>query len=426
VPGKAVARPPDAAVGHEQAAGERRAAGDRGAVAPARATRDQVLAFRLDGHHLVDRGPLGELVDVAAASGVRNTPPGSAALALHARVAGLTPDAVDRALAEDKTLVEVLGVRASPQVVPARDAAVFTLGALPADEASVRAALLSLAPALDRAGLPAIQALEQAAEVAREELDGRMLTRGALSEAMTRRLPEVLGPWCRACKSRHVHEMLFRLVGVRGVFVILRAGKDTVYVRTDRWLGGAPAGDRGVPPTRWHLTMVAARAELLRRYLRCYGPSTVGHFAAWVGIAPADARRSWDRIADRLVAVNLDGRRAWLHAGDVARLESPPEAAGVRLLPPYDAYLDQRDRATLLPDKALHRRVWRILGNPGVVLADGQVVGLWRPQKKGRRLVVTVETFAPLSREARAELDAEAALLAPYRGCTSADVAYAD
>ena len=380
-----------------------------------RAARDQVLAFRLDGHHLVDRRPLGEVVDVAAACGIRNTPPGSAALALHARVADLTPAAVDRALGEDKTLVEVLGVRASPQVAPARDAAVFTLGALPADEESLRAALLSLAAALDRAGLPATQALEQAAEVAREELDGGMLTRGALSEAMTRRLPEVLGPWCRACKSRHVHEMLFRLVGVRGVFVISRAGKDAAYVRTDRWLGAPPDGDR-----------IAARAELLRRYLRCYGPSTAEHFAAWVGIAPADARRSWDRIADRLVAVDLDGRRAWLHADDIARLETPPKAAGVRLLPPYDAYLDQRDRATLLPHEALHRRVWRILGNPGVVLVDGQVVGLWRPQKKGRRLVVTVETFTPLSRQARAEIDAEAALLAPYRGCTSADVAFAD
>lgn len=59
---------------------------------------------------------------------------------------------------------------------------------------------------------------------------------------------------------------------------------------------------------------------------------------------------------------------------------TPPGPAGVRLLPPYDSYLDQRDRETLLPDKALHRRVWRILGNPGVVLADGHIVRLWRPQ----------------------------------------------
>ena len=98
----------------------------------------------------------------------------------------------------------------------------------------------------------------------------------------------------------------------------------------------------------------------------------------------------------------------------------------MRLLPPYDSYLDQRDRATLLPDKALHPRVWRPIGNPGVVLVDGQIVGLWRPRKKGKRLVVAVETVTPVSREARAEIEAEATLLAPYRDCTSAEVTFAD
>jgi hypothetical protein len=160
-----------------------------------RAARDQVLAFRLDSHNLRHRRPPGALLEVAAACGVRNTPPGSAALALHARVAGLTPDAAERALAADKTLVEVLGMRSSPQVVPARDAAVFTLGALPADEASLRASLVALAPALDQAGMPATEALQRAADVACAELDGRMLARGTLSGAMTRRLPEVLGRW---------------------------------------------------------------------------------------------------------------------------------------------------------------------------------------------------------------------------------------
>jgi hypothetical protein len=223
------------------------------------------------------------------------------------------------------------------------------------------------------------------------------------------------GPWCAGCRARHVHEMLFRLVGVRGVFVISRRGKDSQYVRTDQWLGPALESDRA-----------AARAELLRRYLPCYGPSTANDFAAWVGIAAGEARRSWDQMADQLVEVDLESRRAWLRADDIGSFESPTEPTGVRMLPPYDAYLDQRDRATLLPDKALHRRVWRILGNPGVVLAEGRVVGLWRAQKKGCRLAVSIEIFAGLSGQTRAHIETEAELLAPYRGCTSADVAFAD
>ena len=39
----------------------------------------------------------------------------------------------------------------------------------------------------------------------------------------------------------------------------------------------------------------------------------------------------------------------------------------MRLLPPYDTYLDQRDRLTLLPDKALHTRVWTPIGGPGTL-----------------------------------------------------------
>ena len=96
--------------------------------------RDQVLAFRLNGHHLVERAPLAGLVDVAGACGIRNTPPGSAILALNARLADLTQAAVDDALADEKTLVEVLAMRVSPLLVPTSDAAVFTLGALPACE----------------------------------------------------------------------------------------------------------------------------------------------------------------------------------------------------------------------------------------------------------------------------------------------------
>src|SRR5262249_23221803 len=150
------------------------------------------------------------------------------------------------------------------------------------------------------------------------------------------------------------------------------------------------------------------------------------HFAAWVGISVDDARRDWDALGERLVEMKLEGRRTWLHADDLERFESPPTATGARLLPPYDAYLDQRDRETLVPEKVLHRRVWTILGNPGVVLVDGQLVGIWRPQKKGKRLGIAIQAFTKLSKKARDGIEAEAALLAPHRGCTSAEVTFAE
>lgn len=378
-----------------------------------RFTREQVLAFRLAGHHLIERRPLTEMADVAGACGIRNTPPGSSLLALHARLASFAPSAVDSALAETRTLVEALGVRISPHLVPTEDVALFTLGALPAQEASLRGVLSTFTAQLDRAGISATDALALATEAASAELGEGPLSRGALSAGITRRLPAALTSFCRACGSTHVFESLFRLIGVRGVWVISRTGKQSTYLRTDEWLNTAPGGDTAT-----------LRAELLRRYLRCFGPSTARELGEWVGIGTAEAQQDWDRIADRLVEVEVDGRRAWIYADDLPTLQSPPEPTGVRLLPPYDAYLDQRDRLTLVPDKARHRQVWAILGNPGGLLVNGELAGTWRPHKKGKRLNVSVTAFNPLSPRTRAEIEAEAALLGPIRGCTSVDVTF--
>src|SRR5437762_4356890 len=98
-----------------------------------RIAREQVLTFRLAEHHLSQRRPLSDLAEVAGACGIRNTPPGSAPVALHARLSDLTPAVLEDALAEERSLVEVLGMRISPHLVPAQDVVTFTLGALPAD-----------------------------------------------------------------------------------------------------------------------------------------------------------------------------------------------------------------------------------------------------------------------------------------------------
>ncbi len=336
-------------------------------------------------------------------------------LGLHARLNAVQPDTLDTALNGQKTLVEVLAMRVSPHIVPRDDAALFTLGALPQDEASLMAAFNTFAVALRRDGITAADTLAQAVKAAHVELADGPLSRGALSAGMTRRLPDALTLFCRPCNARHVHEMLFRLVGTAGGYAITRHGKASAYVRADQWLGGPLSGE----PT-------ALRVVLLRQYLRCFGPSTPNDFASWVGVHASEAARAWDTLASDLVGVDAAGRRAWLHADDLPALESAPAPVGVRLLPPYDAYLDQRDRLTLVPDKALHRRIWAVIGNAGALLVDGEVAGVWRPQKKGKRLTIAVEAFGPLSPAARDEITVEAELIGPLRGCTSVDVSYTD
>ncbi|HEY6692901.1 MAG TPA: crosslink repair DNA glycosylase YcaQ family protein, partial [Solirubrobacteraceae bacterium] len=65
------------------------------------------------------------------------------------------------------------------------------------------------------------------------------------------------------------------------------------------------------------------------------------------------------------------------------------------------------------------------IGNPGVVLVDGQLAGLWRPEKKGKRLLVKIEPITDAPRGAADGIAAEAAIVAVRRGCLAADVTWA-
>lgn len=367
--------------------------------------RERVRAFRLHAQHLARRLPAGALGPAAGVCGLQNSPPGSAALALHARVDRLAPADVDAALERERTLLQVWSVRASPYVIPTGDLAVFTRGLLPEDDAALRVFLTGMLPVLDQVGMTATDVVERTAVALYDALDGRVLTKREMGAALAERLPERLAGWFEPGMFSEYSATFARPVALRGWFCFApRTGNEASFVRTDQWLG------RPLPA----VDPAAARAELVRRYLGGYGPSTPAHYAGWAGIAPEQADRAWRAVEDELVELAVDGSRAWLLERDVPAFADPVPASGVRFLPPHDPHLLLRDRTTLLPDRALHRRVWRATGNPGVVLLDGRVAALWRQRKQGRRLRVTIEPLAPLSADV---VEQEAAGLAAYRGC---------
>ena len=76
-------------------------------------SRGQVIAFRLHTQHLSERLGAKGLLDAAGSCGVQNSPPGSALLALHARVRGISQARLDEAVA-GKTLVRSWCMRGSP------------------------------------------------------------------------------------------------------------------------------------------------------------------------------------------------------------------------------------------------------------------------------------------------------------------------
>jgi hypothetical protein len=391
--------------------------GARGSVRGVRVTREQAVAFRLAAEGLAEPAPSVE----AAASGwsLQDSPPGSAQLALAARVEGLAPDAVERALAE-RRLLATPNPRTATAVVPAGEAAAFGAALLPRDEAGLRHVLGGALQ--DAPELPAGEAAAAGVAAVREALDGRVLSRDNLHAELRERLPRELLPWCPGCESHHARRGLLVVAALHGALCIAgRAGRQPAFARTDQWLDGAFGA---APPP------AAAGAELVRRYLSRYAPSTPALLAEWAGLAREHARGLWELVAGELVEVRVerDGarpRRAWALAADADRLAAPPAADGVRLLPPGDPLLLARDRDLLFPDPAVRKRAWKPIGSPGVVVAGGELVALWRGRKQGRALAVEVEPLVPLAEAVRAEIAEAAERAAAHRGCAGATVAFA-
>jgi hypothetical protein len=358
-------------------------------------SREQVLAFRLASHNLHERLPAGSESVAAGVIGLQDFPPGMAPVAVAARVEA----------AEMTDLVIVYTWRGAAVAVPRDDLAVFTTGLAPPDDAAARALIGTATESLDEAGITATEALDRVSAAVADALADGPLERDDFHQALRERLPKELLRWCRGCQSHHVHPSLWRATGVRGVLAVVeRRGRVTVF--------GAPPDARAVDD---------APAELTRRFLHAYGPATHSELAAWAGIAPPHARALLDALASEVEEVDFAGRPALILARDADALASPPAVSGVRLLPPFDPYLDQRDRDTLFPDPELRARARTGIGNPGIVLVDGDIAGLWRPAKKGKRLVVTVEPVTPAARKAADAIAAEAEIVAPHRGCDRAE-----
>lgn len=390
-----------------------------------RFTKGDAIAFRLNSHCLTERLPDSGLLDAAGRCGIQNSPPWSAVLAMHARVRGVTRERVAAAVAEEKSLVQSWCMRGAPFYFPVADAPVFTLGVLPPNEQAMRHFLVGVVPAVDKLEMSVTEAVDLTGAEIGEVLSGRRLAINELGAELAQRIARKLPRWQRdvwEAEGDHapgqptgeaVVHFCLRILTLRGVVCFApRAGNKAPFVLVQDWLG------RPIP----QMSPEAARAEVLRRYLHCYGPSTRGDFAAWMGIRASDAGEWWSLVEDELTKVEFGGT-AWIATKDLDLLRSASMPKGVRLLPPHDPYTRIRDRETIL-EPTFHRDVWKSVGEPGTVLADGKIIGIWRPRKIGPKLVITIAPFGALASRTRKLLQAEAEQIAPLRGASSVDAVF--
>ena len=359
--------------------------------------RAQVMAYRVAvlglAERVTDRPGDLPLLDL----GVQEYTPGSVQVALAARTsADLTDD----------RLVMVWAARGAPHLHRRRDLRRLAEALWPFSDADATARIQS--QQIPEGMKLGVAAFTVTAEAMRTVVT-RSMPRGQVSTEVSKLVPRSLTYDCRSCQARHIAGNVWQHSGLPGGVQVESRGKDATLAPIEKW-PGVPDANQGVE-------------DLIRLYLRMLGPATPVEVAKYLGSASAEIKKKW---SGDLAEVRMDGRKAWLPAESVKDLRSARPVPGVRLVPPMDALLQARDRDVLVPDRNRQKEIWRALGNPGVLLADGEVAGVWRAKMSGRKRVdLTVTPFGPLSAATRAAVDDEAGQVARARGADDATVAYA-
>lgn len=383
---------------------------------------DQVHAFRMARHHLMRPAPRTELARVVAeACGIQAQVMAAAQLALRVRIRGLTLDAVERALWQDRSVARVWCMRGTVHLVPSDELAVFVRG-------SGSRQLDRVAHWMARSAAPSgsdVRLMEAACAAmdrprTRDEIAARV--RDALGVPIEKRGSRGWGSPSDASGFR-VGRLVFTVPDL-AFLASYRAlacygpddGQGSTFVRPDAWL-----------PSFRDLTVEEAEDALLRRYLRSFGPATAADFAAWSMLTVARARQIWSRLEGHLAPGTLDGRAVWVLRRDLADLKRAKfRQPAVRLLPYFDSFLMGHRGRDHLVDARHYKRIYRPAGwvYPAV-LRNGRIVGEWSYERANAHLRLKVQAYTALDEETKDRIRAEADDIARFFDLAEARVRFA-
>lgn len=332
---------------------------------------------------------------VSDVCGVHAQVQSSAELQVWTRVEGVSADDVREALWERRTLVRTWAMRGTLHLLTAEDLPLY-VAALRLHDRWWKGAWLRMI------GMSADQ-LRATLDAIGESLGARPLTR----EELASKVAERVGPKSRQRMLSGWGEMLKPAAFEGALISGPPRGRSVTFVRPDRWL------------KVWEdLDGEEAFREVLRRFLRAYGPATREEFARWWGMQPAPAGRIITSMPEgELAEVDVDGQRAWALAEDVAEMVRRRPGGPVRLLPAFDVYTAATRPKGSIVDPRFENRVFRQAGwiSP-VVLVDGMAAGVWKHERNAAGIEVTVEPFGKLSADHNKGIAEEADRLGDFLG----------
>ncbi|MDL2225659.1 winged helix DNA-binding domain-containing protein [Eubacteriales bacterium OttesenSCG-928-M02] len=351
---------------------------------------ENIRQFRLHTHHLDTWYEREYLLPIVSACGLQNSSPGAWETAVHNRISGLSPIDLQQILEEEKSLLQAWSFRGAPVIFPTAESAVFLSALVPqGEEPWVYTRGIQLA--LDSLEMPFLSLLSLLQQVLPRLNDTTIQSKTALDQTLAGWMLPLLPECKRECWNAPspygnpekqtvggaVVSFLLRPASFLGLVVFAkRTGISPTFTGYQSWVGTAlqPQGNGAIK-------------ALAKKYLHCYGPATVGGFATWLGCSPTQAKRMWQSILEEIQPVQVSGKERYILKDDATLLLSPPQAKReLHLLGGHDPYLGLEDRDTILIDKALQRKIWQTVSNPGAILQKGKIIGMWKSKKKPKGL----------------------------------------
>ena len=354
-------------------------------------------------HHLAGTAKAGVVEVARDLVGLHATDPATVYLAARARMLDPRVAAVEQALYEDRALVRILGMRRTMFIEPVELMGVVQAACTDAIATQQRRLLVDI---IGRAGLADdppgwIEDVEKVAVNALEARGGA--TAAELAKDDPRLAQQIVFAEGKPYEGRQsVVSRILLLLAAEGRIVRGRPRGSWVsgqyrWSVVDAWLpGGVPA---------WSLQ--EAQAELVRRWLRGFGPATIADVKWWTGLPMGQVRRA---VAETgAVEVDLDGTPGLVLPDDLDPVPAPePWVALLPALDPTtmgwagrDFYLDPHRPA--LFDRN---------GNAGpTIWLNGHVVGGWAQRGTGE---VVLRLLEDVGTDATEAIEAEAARLTAW------------
>ncbi len=283
----------------------------------------------------------------------------------------------------------------------------MAIATAPLSEADAAKRILDASKPLRVANIAVLDALATVARSEREIVT-KPTVKGALSQALSKALDGPYLRWCNPCNVLHCWESPFRMAALQAGLELQPNTSPPVLQRI-----------RGFsPPLFGRLGDTASgQFDVVRNCLRFYGPARPKEVATFLDAPVKDVVGHWPADAVSVgVTGSLGGADGSMLPDDVPAAESVEKPSDVRLLGPYDGYLQLKDRALLVADAAQSKELWRTLGRPGAVAVDGEIIGTWRPRSSGKKLTVNWQPWAPISKLRCADIQLQAERLAGVRG----------